>query len=344
MAIAVAGLIGVQTASAVLPSISAAHLVASLPGHGQGDVVSSDNGRAALITSKGKIFLWREGVPGLRLVGTGTGVVAVSNDARTVAYDCGFLALCLRRLDSKGVRKVAEPCPTNGLFSTRELVSADLRSVLVYCNAGVVHSSSLLIRVGKHSTQITKLPGADAIGLSADGQTAVLEKHFQTYVYAQHRLRLIPGLGAPLVVSPNGRFIVGFGHSPSSASSFVVYDRANGQRQQWPPPSGTYSPNVGDRANAISDDGRLLIFTRPDPTSTPCTAIDYACAIELADLTSASNTPVTPPLGSNNTTVFFIGLSGDGTRVLYAIARWNRNSRGDSKPIGFSIYQCSVTK
>jgi hypothetical protein len=218
-------------------------------------------------------------------------------------------------------------------------MSNDLQTLWVYCNAGF-NSASLLIDIGQKSTSIVRLPGAGVRSLSADGHTAIIEQHFKTYVYAHHRLSLIPSLGPPLVVSHNDRFIVSFGHGQFSARPLEVYDRLTGRVQQWPPadPLGHYNPTQWE-PDAISNDGRLLMLTQGN--SGPCEG--EPCMVVLANLETGTITPLESTLPSSNTEVFPVGLSGDGTRVLYGMEQLTSpNAAGGSWDIGFSTYVRSV--
>ena len=292
-------------------------------------MVASTNGDAAVLQEgypRGRVYVWRSGIPGLRLIGRGVvGPVAVVNDGRSAAYKCGATpVLCIWRVGDP-IRKVSVPCGPHADSYSPDFMSADLHTLLVDCRPGS-DALSLLLQIGPTATEVTRFPGSRAAGLSSDGRVAVLAHNFHTLeIYASGRLQTVPRAQGFDGMSRSGRFLAWsvFGAIPPAGSlqsdTLYLYDRSTGQTSTSTMPAGKRPAQGGGAPFIISNSGETILSE--GDTDSSCT-IDGFCPSALVNvesgavvqLTTAGQTATgggvsSPPLA----------MSADGTIVFYAV-------------------------
>jgi hypothetical protein len=179
------------------------------------DSVPSANGSAVLFgehTTRSygyrlPMYLWRAGATGRQVVGHGE-PVAISNDARTIAFVCGRNVLCIKRVGARSVRRITGPCGS----LEQSFVSGNMRVLLVACGYGPAEGSTL-VAIGSRSVRTTRLSTRlSPAGLSEDGTTAILEHAgnggSELYLYRGGRISHIKRIRAGFMgMSHNGRFV-----------------------------------------------------------------------------------------------------------------------------------------
>jgi hypothetical protein len=155
----------------------------------------------------GKLYLSRRGHAGLRLVGGGGQGLAVSDDGRSFAYQCGVKTTCIKHLDNRSVRRFSMPCP--GSAPASMLVSDRLNTIITNCEGARLRAK--ILRIGSGPTKVTTLaPPLIPAALSSDGATAIFNGlGGSTYIYRNGHLRRNKFLFRAM--SRNGRFIVATG-------------------------------------------------------------------------------------------------------------------------------------
>ncbi len=303
-------------------------LEARLSGNGEWLLVSQGIARVS-----GDLYLARVGATGLRLVGRGGEAEGVSDDGKLIADKCAELTICVERVGSRTVRRIALPClgraqAETGVADAEVYVVANVRSMLVRCEVPHVVSTKLVQIERKLTRTTTIATGLEPEAVSSDGSTAILtgsSEHGSGSIYLYHdgRVQQLAGLTGFYGMSSNGRFVVAGGAATQSVvcgerctrnvPEPVVIDLQTGQRHElrlvghFVEGSGKWS---------VADDGQTMVYPE-------IRGITTYQALQLTNTETGAQTALAAsPSGFTQ-----FGMSAGGRTFFYVVSGQRRNGR-----------------
>ena len=281
--------------------VSGGFLGAQLSTNGEWLLFSQGSAPTGDGSYRSKVYLWRAGRTGRRLVGHGV-AEAVSNDGQTIVYLCAESVVCIKRVDQATVRRVSVRCP----FSPPVVdVAGSLKSLIYECTGGASPTTSThtLVQIGSAATTAERLPGRSLTlrGVSTDGRTAVFEARRAVEVYKNGRLKAVPGISELGSVSSNGRFLIGSSaervqqtcpdEDPTKELGFaadqpVIADLQTNQQHSIPASELCLGQPV-----AVSDDGRSVVYSNRHVEGCPSCAALVLVDVSTGQMTTLATNP-----------------------------------------------------
>lgn len=300
-------------------------------------MVASVTGDAALLVDglglHQPVMLWRNAVRGLQVLGRGSSALAVSGNGRWAAYDCGTARLIVCIWHSGGhTRRIGGLCLAASRGLPRAFVSEDARTALIGCQGpgSYFGDSSALVHIGPRSLHVTPLHGFGAVGLSPDGNTALLVKErgsaVSGYLDVNGTLTKLPAAEGLMNVSPSLRYVLLFINSTTQGTGTVtfvanyeLYDTTTGSGipitfTSSPPgtPAGWEPDLANDSYGELTDDGNLVLYKANGPGT--------GCSIGIVNLHNSAYTQLATCSMQFNS-IFPTSLSADGTKAFYIASK-----------------------
>lgn len=289
------------------------------------------------------LYVWLANDRQVRATGVRGDPVAVSNDGRSIAYQCDpgppahgssvHVQLCFWRGNAKHVQRISlQPyCPDRNdevAGAIDLLLSADWHTLMMWCIHGshTAASSVVLLHLGRGAPKmIAVLHGmaTEEAALSADGSTATMNRYGgttlrSTFIYHSGQLHRVVrhGVGP---ISQNGQFaayesvtaptIYGSDLLIENLASHTVADI----------PARTIPLHCGgclEITRGLSDDGQRLFFDISGEESAGSYMVDQptGTVIKLDHQACQGG-----PGGCVGITSRIVSVSADGHRVLYKI-------------------------